>query len=932
MIFSEKSPSHILLSFLSLLVAFVLGNYANFLPISFHSSEWSSSLFMLLKELLQKNQFCQAILFSSISASLLYCLQLFYRSYLMPLFSEMMSSVTIHNIDPNFNVVIDYISEHLLSQTEGGAQSTLQASTHQPKKTRKDWIQEYLGSDQRTVNTFEFRPDSDHAIHRFNFDGHVIYMTRKKSSEPIPLTGRDVPFTPESLTLSVWGPNTMVIQKLFQISLESDAKGRHGNSLRIFTQSNSSWLIGWELALVKNRRMKDSVILDDNDMDFLLKDAKKFLNRSQWYANMGIPYRRGYLLYGPPGCGKTSFAQVLATELGLDLSMLNLTHSDMNDNKLAEYLRDAPLSSVIVLEDIDAIFVERNLASKKLSNEGSSNVSFSGLLNAIDGVASQEGRIFFMTTNYIDRLDPALIRPGRCDVKFEVKKASRQQIERMFLRFYPNEQQMAIDFASQLPVHELSMASLQGHFLNGDQTPEEAIRRIPELLLQTSKPQSQASRSISDHLKRVGLERYSHLFLLNGYSTVDDLITDDEKNTIQVSDLIQLSAELSYDPQGQKLLSLLLLSTNSKSKSVDTFLKTHYAIADMSALRDAFFVAYAHDDQKESSSENISSQEIGKLSHQFTELLSREGKGLISHYQLKCLLEMYPNRPRECVGGALAFIQPLDQFQAHGMLPNQSMTLYQFLKRAGLRHHIHTFNKQRINTLDELISIEKDKDILKFGKKLKSDFHLTSDESIDLAEILSKTSSTRQTYSRFGLYSRQYIIHTFISFYSNSLNFGKESHSDQHNGDLRQSHDLPAIAFEFSALVTNAHGAALVSIIEILIHLKSHSNPQSAVDSTQDELISPPFPTPPCPSPTPSPPTEWVHDWLSAYDKENSTNLSQYSSKFIKEGLSTEEDFIHYPLLTEEILEKVGVNKLGHRRLIIRMQDHLIHKRGAIHA
>ena len=63
------------------------------------------------------------------------------------------------------------------------------------------------------------------------------------------------------------------------------------------------------------------------------------------------------------------------------------------------------------MEDVDAIFIERTGAHK---GEG---VSFSGLLNAIDGVAAQEGRIFFMTTNHIDKLDPALVRPGRCDVK-----------------------------------------------------------------------------------------------------------------------------------------------------------------------------------------------------------------------------------------------------------------------------------------------------------------------------------------------------------------------------------------------------------------------------------------------------------------------------------------------------------------------------------
>ena len=75
--------------------------------------------------------------------------------------------------------------------------------------------------------------------------------------------------------------------------------------------------------------------------------------------NKGVPYRRGYLLYGPPGTGKTSFVQAIAAKLNLNICYLNLSSRSMDDDGLNGLLNNAPMKSIILLEDIDAIFVER---------------------------------------------------------------------------------------------------------------------------------------------------------------------------------------------------------------------------------------------------------------------------------------------------------------------------------------------------------------------------------------------------------------------------------------------------------------------------------------------------------------------------------------------------------------------------------------------
>jgi len=115
---------------------------------------------------------------------------------------------------------------------------------------------------------------------------------------------------------------------------------------------------------------------------------------------------------------------------------MNLSNSDMNDDDLAELLRAAPARSMLLLEDVDAIFVERAAVGEKKNRGG---ISFSGLLNALDGAAAQEGCVIVLTTNHKDRLDEALIRPGRCDVHVNIEKASKDQSKRMFWRFFAKE-------------------------------------------------------------------------------------------------------------------------------------------------------------------------------------------------------------------------------------------------------------------------------------------------------------------------------------------------------------------------------------------------------------------------------------------------------------------------------------------------------------
>lgn len=193
------------------------------------------------------------------------------------------------------------------------------------------------------------------------------------------------------------------------------ALAAHKGKTIMYTAMGHEWR---QFGHPKKQRPLDSVVLDTGIANRIVNDCQEFIANVAWYSDRGIPYRRGYLLHGPPGCGKSSFITALAGELERGICVLNLSDRSLSDDRLNHLLAIAPQQTIILLEDIDAVFVSREETKEvKAAYQGLNSVTLSGLLNALDGVASSEGRILFMTTNYLDRLDPALIRPGRVDFK-----------------------------------------------------------------------------------------------------------------------------------------------------------------------------------------------------------------------------------------------------------------------------------------------------------------------------------------------------------------------------------------------------------------------------------------------------------------------------------------------------------------------------------
>lgn len=173
-----------------------------------------------------------------------------------------------------------------------------------------------------------------------------------------------------------------------------------------------------------------TVILDDTVKSLLLRDLLDFFEPTAlgWYSDRGIPYQRGYLWHGPPGTGKSSLSLSIAGEFGLDIYVVNL--SSINDKDLSTLFSELPPQCLVLLEDIDAASSKRSEVTDLTYDDQNDRcsspkkpiremVSLSTLLNVIDGVGSPKGRVLIMTTNHPERLDDALVRPGRVDMKVE---------------------------------------------------------------------------------------------------------------------------------------------------------------------------------------------------------------------------------------------------------------------------------------------------------------------------------------------------------------------------------------------------------------------------------------------------------------------------------------------------------------------------------
>lgn len=392
----------------------------------------------------------------------------------------MLVDVEVTRNDEAYSGLLSWISAHQRSQGTVAQGRTSLVNRALDRFTRLHHLQFHSSRiklpDGATKTEFSLVPGFGRHIVRYQ--NALIAVNRQREQSFDMQSG--TPF--ETVTLTTLYSHRNVFEQLFQDAHLLAQKFREGK-----TTLYTSWGPDWKkLGQPKRKRPIDSVVLEEGLRETIVNDVQAFIGSRTWYLDRGIPYRRGYLLHGPPGTGKSSFIQALAGELDFDIAILNLSERGLTDDRLNHLLTEVPQRTIVLLEDADAAFVNR----KQVDEQGYSGatVTFSGLLNALDGVASAEERIIFLTTNHIDRLDEALVRPGRVDMSIHLGNASKYQIERLWERFYD---EMDVDgsgkdrFLQKAEELELagnvSTAELQGLFLYNKGNMDGAIEMAPNL-------------------------------------------------------------------------------------------------------------------------------------------------------------------------------------------------------------------------------------------------------------------------------------------------------------------------------------------------------------------------------------------------------------------------------------------------------------------
>ncbi|KJZ74599.1 hypothetical protein HIM_05949 [Hirsutella minnesotensis 3608] len=489
----------------------------------------------------------------------------------------LMSSVRIRTDDEVYNMVMLWLSKQPFSR------KSRHFLANTDLNSRHGFMYRYWESDDENERDDDDLDDSDgdagpegtrlanrkkplhytpaFGTHFFWYKGHPLLFERSTNREQVTFQTSS---EREELTISCFGRNPRILKELLLEARQLHLKKDERKTLIYRGNLNETY---WQRCMSRLNRPFSTVILSESVKRDLLEDATDYLDPAtrRWYANRGIPYRRGYLLHGPPGTGKSSLSLALAGYFRMKIYIVSLSSTSATEENISSLFNELPTRCIVLLEDIDTAGLThtredttnsesinsspspesssssrgRNSSSSNTSTSAAGRLSLSGLLNILDGVASQEGRILIMTTNHVDKLDKALIRPGRVDMIVPFGLADREMIGSIFRAIYaPPEDDtasasqttgsktnentdraeekvvrkvpairervddLAQEFASKIPENEFSPAEVQGLLLRHKHDPEGVIAAAEDWVIRMRVDKKEQAEQEAERLRK----------------------------------------------------------------------------------------------------------------------------------------------------------------------------------------------------------------------------------------------------------------------------------------------------------------------------------------------------------------------------------------------------------------------------------------------
>jgi chaperone BCS1 len=470
--------------------------------------------------------------------------------------THFMSTVDIRTDDEAYNMLMAWVAAQRFAQ---GARRFV-VNTNLNSRSWFLWRWDYDDEENEDGDENTGKDEKKKALsytptfgsHYFWYRGRLLIFRRSQNREQASYL---VVSEREEISVSCFGRNPWVLKELL-LEARGQYLKRDEKKTLIYrgTTKSGSTEPTWQRCMARTARPFSTVILNEKVKKDLIDDVADYLNPAtrRWYSNRGIPFRRGFLLHGPPGTGKSSLSLALAGHFKMRIYIVSLSSVTANEENLASLFAELPRRCVVLLEDIDTAGLTHTRdenrpgeinntndgndamvpgqVTKGASNNNNPNtgrLSLSGLLNILDGVASQEGRVLIMTTNHIEKLDKALIRPGRVDMIVKFDNADHGMIAAIFRAIYAPlegddspaavtvaektpvdleaEKQkaeegakkreeisarisiLAEEFAAKVPGHEFSPAELQGFMMKNKRDPDAAVAGAEQWVVDTRK-------------------------------------------------------------------------------------------------------------------------------------------------------------------------------------------------------------------------------------------------------------------------------------------------------------------------------------------------------------------------------------------------------------------------------------------------------------